>query len=51
MTDSITEPEVVGIRVGVQADYGAVQVTYVKRGCLPDGRGIQYDGLQLQFTA
>ena len=34
--------EVVGIGVGLYADYGAAQRIYVRRGYLPDGRGIMY---------
>ncbi len=35
---------VVGIGVGLYPDYGAAQRLYVKRGYIPDGRGINYDG-------
>ncbi|HEY3504637.1 MAG TPA: GNAT family N-acetyltransferase [Actinocatenispora sp.] len=35
---------VVGIGVGLYADYGTAQRMYVRRGYLPDGRGIMYDG-------
>ncbi len=55
---------VVGIGVGMTADYGPAQRMYVLRGYVPDGRGLvsdnrflQYgdqitvdDGLNLQFT-
>jgi GNAT superfamily N-acetyltransferase len=33
---------VVGLGVGLYSDYGAVQRIYVRRGYLPDGRGIMY---------
>lgn len=33
---------VVGIGVGLYADYGAAQRLYVRRGYVPDGRGISY---------
>jgi GNAT superfamily N-acetyltransferase len=33
---------VVGIGVGLYADYGAAQRIYARRGYLPDGRGIIY---------
>jgi GNAT superfamily N-acetyltransferase len=33
---------VVGIGVGLYADYGAAQRIYARRGYLPDGRGIMY---------
>ena len=35
---------VVGIGVGLYADYGAAQRLYVRRGYLPDGRGVSYCG-------
>jgi hypothetical protein len=31
---------VVGIGVGLYADYGAAQVLYVRRGYVPDGQGV-----------
>ncbi len=34
---------VVGIGVGLYADYGSAQRMYVKRGYVPDGRGVTYD--------
>jgi GNAT superfamily N-acetyltransferase len=33
---------VVGLGVGLYSDYGAAQRIYVRRGYLPDGRGIMY---------
>jgi len=33
----------VGLGVGLYADYGAAQRIYVRRGYLPDGRGVMYD--------
>lgn len=36
--------EVGGIGVGVTADYGAAQVLYVRRGYIPDGRGMAQAG-------
>jgi GNAT superfamily N-acetyltransferase len=36
--------ETVGIGVGLYADYGAAQRMYVRRGYVPDGRGLMYDG-------
>lgn len=33
-----------GIGVGLTADYGAAQVLYVRRGYIPDGRGIAQAG-------
>ena len=37
---SAERSQVAGIGVGMTADYGAAQRLYVKRGYLPDGRGI-----------
>jgi GNAT superfamily N-acetyltransferase len=34
--------KVVGLGVGLYSDYGAAQRIYVRRGYLPDGRGIMY---------
>jgi hypothetical protein len=34
----------VGIGVGLYADFGAAQRMYLRRGCLPDGRGLMYGG-------
>ncbi len=34
---------VVGIGVGLYADYGTAQRIYVRRGYIPDGRGLMYD--------
>lgn len=34
---------IVGIGVGMTADYGAAQRMYVKRGYIPDGRGLTYE--------
>ena len=33
-----------GIGVGVYADYGAAHLMYLRRGYLPDGRGLAYRG-------
>jgi ribosomal protein S18 acetylase RimI-like enzyme len=38
-----TRSNVVGIGVGLYSDYGAAQRIYVRRGYLPDGRGIMYN--------
>ncbi|MGW6200720.1 GNAT family N-acetyltransferase [Kribbella sp. NPDC055110] len=38
---------VVGIGVGLYPDYGQAQRMYVRRGYLPDGRGLIYDGRQV----
>lgn len=34
----------VGIGVGLTSDYGAAQILYVKRGYIPNGRGISWSG-------
>lgn len=39
---------VVGIGVGLYADYGAAQRIYARRGYLPDGRGIMYRNQQVE---
>lgn len=41
--------DIAGIGVGMSPDYGAAQVLYAKRGYIPDGRGIQYNGKQLEL--
>ncbi len=55
---------IAGIGVGLTQDYGAAQIMYVRRGYIPDGRGITWgekrcqhgdcvivdDGLTLYFT-
>lgn len=40
---------IAGIGVGVTADYGAAHILYIKRGYLPDGRGIVQSGRQLAY--
>ena len=40
---------VAGIGVGMTADYGAAQRLYVKRGYVPDGRGLVADGLLVNW--
>jgi ribosomal protein S18 acetylase RimI-like enzyme len=35
---------IIGIGVGMDGDYGAAQRMYVKRGYIPDGRGLFFDG-------
>jgi ribosomal protein S18 acetylase RimI-like enzyme len=37
-----------GIGVGLSRDYGAAQILYVKRGYIPDGRGIFWKGSTCQ---
>jgi GNAT superfamily N-acetyltransferase len=38
---------VVGLGVGLYADYGAAQRLYVRRGYLPDGAGVVLDGVSV----
>jgi GNAT superfamily N-acetyltransferase len=40
---------IAGIGVGLFTDYGAAQVLYVKRGYVPDGRGIYQNGEYPQY--
>jgi len=35
---------IVGIGFGLYTDYGAAQRIYIKRGYVPDGRGVHYNG-------
>jgi hypothetical protein len=35
--------------VCLHADYGAAQILYVRRGYIPDGRGVWQDGRALKF--
>jgi GNAT superfamily N-acetyltransferase len=35
---------IVGLGVCLEADYGAAQVLYARRGYVPDGRGVFYQG-------
>ncbi|KAB8126004.1 GNAT family N-acetyltransferase [Gracilibacillus oryzae] len=40
--------DVIGIGFGLYADYGAAQRLYIKRGYIPDGRGIMYNNLPVE---
>jgi GNAT superfamily N-acetyltransferase len=40
---------VVGLGVGMTADYGAAQIMYVKRGYVPDGRGLATHGRPVRY--
>jgi GNAT superfamily N-acetyltransferase len=40
---------IVGIGVGLTADYGAAQQMYVRRGYVPDGNGISKKGMLLEY--
>ena len=39
----------VGIGVGMTSDYGAAQRLYVKRGYIPDGRGLTWNNCELSY--
>jgi GNAT superfamily N-acetyltransferase len=43
--------DVAGIGVGLTVDYGAAQVLYVKRGYVPDGRGVAQAGRTIRHGA
>ncbi len=38
-----------GVGVGLDPDYGAAQRMYVRRGYVPDGRGLMYAGHQVRY--
>jgi hypothetical protein len=40
-----------GIGVGLNADYAAAHLMYLRRGYLPDGRGVAYQGQTVQSPA
>jgi ribosomal protein S18 acetylase RimI-like enzyme len=40
---------VAGIGVGLDGDYGAAQILYVRRGYVPDGRGVWQAGRYLRY--
>lgn len=42
-----TRSDIVGIGVGLYPDYGQAQRMYVRRGYVPDGRGLIYDWRQV----
>jgi ribosomal protein S18 acetylase RimI-like enzyme len=39
----------VGLGVGLSANYGAAQRLYVRRGYVPDGRGITYEYAPVEY--
>lgn len=41
--EAFKKSQIVGIGVGLYSDYGAAQNLYVKRGYIPDGKGVTYD--------
>ena len=46
-----TRSNVVGLGVGLSSDYGAAQRIYVRRGYLPDGRGIMHNNQPVEAGA
>ena len=40
----VIKSDVAGIGVGLYADYAAAHLMYLRRGYLPDGRGVAYHG-------
>jgi GNAT superfamily N-acetyltransferase len=40
---------VIGIGVGMDSDYGAAQRLYVRRGYIPDGRGLSSNGRHVRW--
>lgn len=40
---------IAGIGFGITKDYGAAQILYIKRGYIPDGRGLLLDGESLDY--
>lgn len=38
-----------GIGVGMPPDYGPAQVMYIRRGYIPDGRGLMCEGLPVEY--
>ena len=41
----------IGIGVGMTVDYGPAQQLYIKRGYVPDGRGLMMDGKDVEYGA
>ena len=40
---------IAGIGFGITKDYGAAQILYIRRGYIPDGRGLILDGKSLAY--
>lgn len=49
-TPIVMHSPIAGIGVGLTPDYGAAQILYVKRGYIPDGRGVFQHGRYLKAT-
>lgn len=43
--EAFAKSDTIGIGFGLYASYGAAQRMYVKRGYIPDGRGLMYENL------
>lgn len=43
--------DTIGIGFGLTSDYGAAQILYVRRGYVPDGRGLVKDSIPLKLGA
>jgi GNAT superfamily N-acetyltransferase len=41
--EAFKHSKTVGIGVGLYSDYGNAQILYIKRGYIPDGRGVTYN--------
>ena len=39
----------VGIGFGIYEDYGAAQILYIKRGYIPDGKGLTKNSIPIQY--
>lgn len=50
-TEAAKVSDTVYLAVGVHSGYGAAQRIYVKRGYIPDGSGVWYQGKQLEQYA
>lgn len=48
-TTALERSSVIGIAVGMPSDYGAAQRLYIKRGYIPDGKGITNYEQPLQY--
>ncbi|GAA4462541.1 GNAT family N-acetyltransferase [Phytohabitans houttuyneae] len=45
---TVSRSDTAGIGVGLNADYAAAHLMYLRRGYLPDGRGVAYRGITVQ---
>lgn len=49
--EAATRGPTVGLRMGLHGGYGAAQRIYVRRGYLPDGRGVVVEGVSVEEGA